>query len=137
MQQLECIVRDVRTTVELVQRTAQHQRQGVSIADRRRLAKRSVIPLHCVCSALQERPAISGSARNSSTLLYSHPAARAPTIGATQSTHNCARAQPPTNRAGTVLRAGFTDVPVTGMLMRWINVSAKPIAMPAKPTGAR
>ena len=36
-----------------------------------------------------------------------------------------------------MLRAGFTDVFVTGMLIRWISVSARPIAMPAKPAGAR
>jgi len=36
-----------------------------------------------------------------------------------------------------VLRAGFTDVAVTGMLIRWISVSAKPIAIGAKPLGAR
>jgi hypothetical protein len=35
-----------------------------------------------------------------------------------------------------VLRAGLTDVFVTGMLIKWINVSARPIAMPANPTGA-
>jgi hypothetical protein len=36
-----------------------------------------------------------------------------------------------------VLRAGFTDVFVTGMLIRWISVRARPIGMPAKPCGAR
>ena len=39
--------------------------------------------------------------------------------------------------AGPVLRAGLTEVWVTGMLMRWISVSAKPIASGAKPAGAR
>jgi methyl-accepting chemotaxis protein len=43
----------------------------------------------------------------------------------------------PANRAGPVLRAGFTEVLVTGMLIRWIRVSARPIAGGAKPTGAR
>ncbi len=38
--------------------------------------------------------------------------------GATQNSHSCAIAQPPTNRAGPVLRAGLTEVFVTGMLMR-------------------
>ena len=38
-------------------------------------------------------------------------------IGATQNSHNCESAQPPANNAGPVLRAGFTDVFVTGMLM--------------------
>ena len=36
-----------------------------------------------------------------------------------------------------MLRAGFTDVFVTGMLIRWISVSARPIARPAKPGDAR
>ena len=35
-----------------------------------------------------------------------------------------------------MLRAGFTEVLVTGMLMRWM-MSARPITMGAKPTGAR
>ncbi len=39
--------------------------------------------------------------------------------------------------AGPVLRAGFTEVLVTGMLTRWIRVSASPIAIGAKPCGAR
>jgi len=59
-----------------------------------------------------------------------------PTIGATQNNHNWLKAQPPTNNAGPVLLAGFTDVFVTGMLIRWIRVSAKPIASPANPIGA-
>jgi hypothetical protein len=46
------------------------------------------------------------------------PASTAPAIGATQNTHSCCIAQPPTSNAGPVLRAGFTDVLVTGMLMR-------------------
>ena len=36
-----------------------------------------------------------------------------------------------------MLRAGFTEVFVTGMLMRWISVRQSPMAMPAKPAGAR
>lgn len=36
-----------------------------------------------------------------------------------------------------MLRAGFTDVFVTGMLMRWINVKPRPMAMGANPWGAR
>ena len=50
---------------------------------------------------------------------------RAPTIGATQNSQSCASAQPPTNSATPVLRAGFTEVLVTGMLIRWIRVSAE------------
>jgi hypothetical protein len=38
--------------------------------------------------------------------------------GATQNSQSCDCAQPPAKRAGPVLRAGFTDVFVTGMLIR-------------------
>ena len=65
------------------------------------------------------------------------PASAAPTIGATQKSQSCASAQPPTKSAGPVLRAGFTDVFVTGMLIRWISVRPSPIAIGAKPAGAR
>ena len=34
-------------------------------------------------------------------------------------------------------RAGFTDVLVTGMLTRWIRVRPRPMAIGAKPLGAR
>jgi hypothetical protein len=34
-------------------------------------------------------------------------------MGATQNSHSCSSAQPPTKMAGAVLRAGFTDVFVT------------------------
>ncbi len=40
-------------------------------------------------------------------------------------------AVPPTTRAGPKLRAGFTDVPVMGIPMRWTTVSVSPITMPA------
>jgi len=36
-----------------------------------------------------------------------------------------------------VLRAGLTEVAVTGMLIRWISVRPRPIAIGAKPLGAR
>ena len=39
--------------------------------------------------------------------------------------------------SGPVLRAGFTDVLVTGMLIRWMSVSPRPMAMGANPAGAR
>jgi hypothetical protein len=39
------------------------------------------------------------------------------------------------NTAGPVLRAGFTEVFVTGMLIRWIKVSVRPMASGAKPIG--
>jgi hypothetical protein len=45
-------------------------------------------------------------------------------------------AQPPTNRAGPVLRAGLTEVLVTGMLIRWIRVRQRPIAIGARAAGA-
>ena len=60
------------------------------------------------------------------------PATAAPINGATQNSHNCARAQSPTISAGPVLRAGFTDVFVTGMLTRWIRVRHSPIAIGPK-----
>ena len=42
----------------------------------------------------------------------------APSSGATQNSQSCWSAQPPTNNAVAVLRAGLTDVLVTGMLIR-------------------
>lgn len=47
--------------------------------------------------------------------LYTTPAKIAPIIGATQNNHNWPNAQSPTNKAWLVLRAGFTDVLVTGI----------------------
>ena len=35
-------------------------------------------------------------------------------MGATQKSHSCCKAQPPTKSAGPVLRAGFTEVLVPG-----------------------
>ncbi|MCY1312804.1 hypothetical protein D9M70_632590 [compost metagenome] len=46
-------------------------------------------------------------------------------------------AQPPTISAGPVLRAGLTEVLVTGIEIRWIRVSARPMAIGASPAGAR
>ena len=60
------------------------------------------------------------------------PASAAPTSGATQNSHNCATAQPPTITAGPVLRAGFTEVLVTGMLIRWMSVRHRPMAIGRK-----
>ncbi len=65
------------------------------------------------------------------------PATAAPTIGATQNSQSCCSAAPPTNSAGPVERAGLTDVLVTGIEIRWIKVNASPMAIGAKPTGAR
>src|SRR3546814_8873809 len=56
------------------------------------------------------------------------PPSTPPTIGATQNSHNCCNAQPPAISAGPVLRAGLTDVLVTGMQIKWISVSDSPIA---------
>ena len=57
-------------------------------------------------------------------------------IGASQKSQSCSSAHPPpaiaVKIAGPVERAGFTEVFVTGMLMRWIRVSPKPIAIGAK-----
>ena len=39
-------------------------------------------------------------------------------MGATQKSQSCASAQPPTNTAGPVLRAGFTERLVTGIPIR-------------------
>src|SRR5215203_7470085 len=46
---------------------------------------------------------------------YRIPPAAPPAIGATQNSQSCASAHPPANRAGPVLRAGFTEVFVTGI----------------------
>ena len=43
---------------------------------------------------------------------------------------------PPLNSAGPMERAGFTEVPSSGMPTRWITVSTRPIARPAKPGAA-
>ena len=48
-----------------------------------------------------------------------------PTMGKTMNTQSCASAQPPTNSAGASERAGFTEVLVTGMLIRWMSVSVE------------
>lgn len=51
-----------------------------------------------------------------------------PTSGTSQNTHSCCSAQVPWKIATPVLRAGLTEVLVTGMLIRWISVSVRPIA---------
>src|SRR6516162_2502798 len=66
----------------------------------------------------------------------SSPAMTAPMIGATQNSQSWAIYSPPANSAGPVLRAGLTEVLVTGIETRWIKVSARPIGMPAKPAAA-
>src|SRR6266849_9079962 len=66
----------------------------------------------------------------------SNPALTAPMIGATQNSQSWPMYSPPANRAGPVLRAGLTEVLVTGIDTRWIKVKARPIGMPAKPVAA-
>lgn len=68
--------------------------------------------------------------------MYTNPAMIAPTIGATQKSQSWPIAQSPTKIAWLVLRAGFTDVLVTGILIKWISVSPSPIERPAKYLGA-
>ena len=48
-------------------------------------------------------------------------------IGATQKSQSWERAQPPTKIAGPVLLAGLTEVLVTGMLIKWMRVNARPM----------
>src|SRR5713101_4259651 len=66
----------------------------------------------------------------------SNPAITAPVIGASQNNQSWPIYSPPANRAGPVLRAGLTDVLVTGIDTRWIRVRARPIGIPAKPVAA-
>lgn len=57
-------------------------------------------------------------------------------MGACQNNQSWVMYSPPANRAGPVLRAGFTEVLVTGIETRWMMVSARPMGMPAKPAAA-
>ena len=57
--------------------------------------------------------------------------------GAIQNIHSCEIAQLPWISATPVESAGVTEVLVTGMLIGWIRVKARPIAIPAKPAGVR
>jgi hypothetical protein len=52
-------------------------------------------------------------------------------MGATKKSQSWARALPPDKRAGLRLRAGLTEVPVTGMVTRWISIRVAPMASPA------
>src|SRR5947207_11169548 len=54
-------------------------------------------------------------------------------IGAAQNSQSSTTQTPPANKAGPVLRAGLTEVFVTGIDTRWMSVSPSPIGMPAKP----
>ena len=51
----------------------------------------------------------------------------APTNGATMKSHNCDNARPPSNKAGPMLRAGLTDVPVIGMQTMCTNTNVRPM----------
>lgn len=57
------------------------------------------------------------------------------TIGPTQNSQSWPTAHPPAKIATPVLRAGFTEVLVTGMLIRCIRVRQSPMAKGAKPEG--
>src|SRR6185437_14650062 len=59
-----------------------------------------------------------------------------PRIGATQNSQSECQASGPPKIAVAVERAGLTEAFDTGMAIRWISVSASPIAIGAKPTGA-
>ena len=75
--------------------------------------------------------------REGATMALKRPPKTPPTKGASQKSQSWATAQPPTKSAGPVLRAGFTEVLVIGMLIRWISVTQRPMASGAKPVGAR
>ena len=55
----------------------------------------------------------------------------APTHGAAIKSHSCAKASPPANRAGPILRAGLTEVPVIGIQTMWTKTNVRPMASPA------
>ena len=55
----------------------------------------------------------------------------APINGPTINTHNWHKACPPNTKAGPKLRAGLTEVPVSGMPIMCTNVSVKPMTRPA------
>lgn len=54
-----------------------------------------------------------------------------PKIGAAQNNQTCCKGSPPTNNACDKERAGFTEVFVIGILIKWIKVKANPMAIPA------
>ena len=58
-------------------------------------------------------------------------------IGATMNSQSCWSGSLPPNSATPIERAGFTEVLVTGMLIRWISVRARPMAIGANIVGAR
>lgn len=56
------------------------------------------------------------------------PASPPPISGATQNSQSCSIAHPPWKIATAAYRAGFTEVLATGIEIRWISVSASPMA---------
>src|SRR6201999_2986258 len=76
------------------------------------------------------------SKSGSYTQRVNRPAITAPAIGASQKSQSWPIYSPPANNAGPVLRAGLTEVFVTGIDTRWIRVRARPIGIPAKPAAA-
>ncbi len=64
---------------------------------------------------------------------YTTAAKAPPSSGATMKSHTCDSALSPTISAGPRLRAGLTEVPVSGIPIRCTTVSASPMARPAKP----
>ena len=67
---------------------------------------------------------------------YMTPPRAPPGSGATQNSQSCASAQPPTNSAGPVLRAGFTEGVRHWDADEVDEREAEPIASGAKPAGA-
>ena len=90
--------------------------------------------LPCSCSPPGSLPL---AVLDSKTAAYKAPPTVPPMIGASQNNQSCPSAHPPTRMAGPVLRAGFTERFVTGIPIRWISVNPSPIAIGAKPDGAR
>ena len=60
----------------------------------------------------------------------------APMMGANQNSQSCGTARASAKNATPVERAGFTEVLVTGILIKWISVRHRPMAIGANPAGA-
>src|SRR6516164_5587956 len=91
---------------------------------------------HQGVTRLSSTTGVSTMASGSYIQRASSPAITAPMIGASQNSQSWAIYSPPANSAGPVLRAGLTEVFVTGIDTRWIKVKASPIGIPAKPAAA-
>src|SRR5450756_2997559 len=65
------------------------------------------------------------------------PAKAAPRMGATQNSHSCPADAPSAKIAVAVERAGFTPPRVIGVAIWMASAKASPIAIGAKPLGAR